>query len=214
MGFLDIFKRNKAGAEDAKTGGMEDFMTLIRVYYQAVMASSLGITNLNALPDLRLFKQTLKVATVNNRLGLGEKNKCRKMLSDLYGLSDGFFKEIDSSIKKNCKSANDVRNYLFLFQGFSQDLMTLLSNTLKIKLRIPSMFKNTLRSIIAKEINDYATKPVWKDEAVRRGVMEIRRYRQSLGYSDEWVSEYAFNIIMLAKKEPRSRRGADDDDKK
>ena len=39
--------------EGQKVGGMEDFMTLIRVYFQAVMAADLGITNLAALPDLR-----------------------------------------------------------------------------------------------------------------------------------------------------------------
>ena len=49
--------------EGTKIGGMEDFMTLIRVYFQAVMASDLGITNLAALPDLRTFKATLKVPT-------------------------------------------------------------------------------------------------------------------------------------------------------
>ena len=39
--------------EEQKVGGMEDFMTLIRVYFQAVMAADLHITNLAALPDLR-----------------------------------------------------------------------------------------------------------------------------------------------------------------
>ena len=38
------------------------------------------------------------------------------MLSDIYGLNDVFFKEIDNSIKKNCKNANDIKNYLFMFQ--------------------------------------------------------------------------------------------------
>ena len=57
--------------EQQKAGGMEDFMTLVRVYFQAVMASDLGITNLAALPDLRVFKTTLKVPTVNNKLGVG-----------------------------------------------------------------------------------------------------------------------------------------------
>ena len=41
----------------------------------------------------------------------------------LYGLSDDFFKEIDGSIKKKCKNVNDVKTYLFMFQGFSNDLM-------------------------------------------------------------------------------------------
>ena len=42
----------KKGEEQQRIGGMEDFMTLIRVYFQAVMASDLGITKLAALPDL------------------------------------------------------------------------------------------------------------------------------------------------------------------
>ena len=71
MGILSkIFGRNTD--EQQKTGGMEDFMTLIRVYFQAVMAADLGITNLAALPDLRVFKQTLHVPTQNNKLGVGE----------------------------------------------------------------------------------------------------------------------------------------------
>ena len=93
MAFLDIFKKKQENV-----GGMEDFMTLIRVYFQSVLASNLGISNLNALPDLLTFKRTLHVATVNNRLGLGEKKACAKMLKDLYGISDNFFKEIDQSI--------------------------------------------------------------------------------------------------------------------
>ena len=73
MGFLSkFFSRQQADSEN-KAGGMEDFMTLIRVYFQAVMAADLGITNLAALPELRVFKTTLKVPTVNNKLGVGEK---------------------------------------------------------------------------------------------------------------------------------------------
>lgn len=48
---------------------MEDYMTLVRVYFQAALASQLGITNLAMLPDLRVFKTSLHVPTVNNRLG-------------------------------------------------------------------------------------------------------------------------------------------------
>ena len=74
----------KKEEEKQKVGGMEDFMTLIRVYFQAVMAADLHITNLAALPDLRVFKTTLKVPTVNNRLGVGEKQKVTKMMKDIY----------------------------------------------------------------------------------------------------------------------------------
>lgn len=184
-------------------GGMEDFMTLIRVYYQAVMAANLGISNLSLLPDLRVFKQTLHVPTVNNKLGVGEKNRCKKMLSELYGMSDSFFKEIDQSIKRNCKNINDVRTYFFMFQGFSQDTMMLMGNLMKWKFRMPGFMKKAMRAMTEKTVAQILTKDNWKDDGVRKTCANIRRYRQSLNYSPEWMTEYVYNIIMLAKKEPK-----------
>ena len=90
MGFFDFFKKKEKNAEH-RIGGMEDFMTLIRVYYQAGMAANIGITNINMLPDLATFKRTLKVPTQNNKLGVGERSKCKKMLEQLYQLDDSFF---------------------------------------------------------------------------------------------------------------------------
>lgn len=205
MGFFsNLFKHKKEANETGwRVGGMEDFMMLIRVYYQAVMASNLGISNLAALPDLRVFKQTLHVQTVNNKLGLGEKNKCKKMLIEIYGLQDSFFKEIDNSIKRHCRNINDVRNYLFLFQGFSQELMMLMGNLMKWKFRLPGFFKNALRTLTAKTINDVLTKDNWKDDGVRKACLSVRRYQQQLEYSAEWMTDYVYNIVILAKKEPK-----------
>ena len=64
--FSKIFRRNNEDQE--KVGGMNDYMTLVRVYFQAVLASRLGITSLSMLPDLRSYKQTFHVPTVNNKL--------------------------------------------------------------------------------------------------------------------------------------------------
>lgn len=204
MGLLSkIFK--KSTSSDEKVGGMEDFMSLIRVYYQAVMASNLGISNINALPDLRVFKQTLHVPTVNNKLGVGEKNRCKKMLIEIYGISDDFFKEIDNSIKKNCRNVNDVRNYLFLFQGFSQDLMMLVGNLMKWKFRTPSFLRSALKTFTEKTIHDILNKNTWKDEGVWKACLSVRKYQQTLGYSAPWMSEYVYNIILLAKKEPKQK---------
>ena len=204
MGLLSkIFKKSTSSEE--KVGGMEDFMSLIRVYYQAVMASNLGISNINALPDLRVFKQTLHVPTVNNKLGIGEKNRCKKMLIEIYGISDDFFKEIDNSIKKNCRNVNDVRNYLFLFQGFSQDLMMLVGNLMKWKFRTPSFLRSALKTFTEKTIHDILNKNTWKDEGVWKACLSVRKYQQTLGYSAPWMSEYVYNIILLAKKEPKQK---------
>ena len=208
--FSKIFKGKESASEMGwRVGGMEDFMTLIRVYYQAVMAANLGISNIAALPDLRVFKQTLHVPTLNNKLGLGEKNKCKKMLQEIYGISDDFFKEIDKSIKANCRNINDVRSYFFMFQGFSQDLMMLIGNLMKWKFRVPGFLKGALKTMTEKTVHDIVNKNDWKKDDVRKACLAIRQYQNKLGYSANWMSEYVYNVIILAKKEPKAQDQAD-----
>ncbi|MBQ5370609.1 MAG: hypothetical protein IIU50_03520 [Bacteroidaceae bacterium] len=208
--FSKIFKGKESASEKGwRVGGMEDFMTLIRVYYQAVMAANLGISNIAALPDLRVFKQTLHVPTLNNKLGLGEKNKCKKMLQEIYGISDDFFKEIDKSIKTNCRNINDVRSYFFMFQGFSQDLMMLIGNLMKWKFRVPGFLKGALKTMTEKTVHDIVNKNDWKKDDVRKACLAIRQYQNKLGYSANWMSEYVYNVIILAKKEPKAQDQAD-----
>ena len=209
MGLFDFFKK-KQNAE--RVGGMEDFMTLIRVYYQSALAANLGITNIGMLPDLATFKRTLKVATQNNKLGVAERGRCKKMLEQLYGLNDMFFKEIDASIKKNCKKVQDVQPYLFAFQGFNNDLMMLVGNLMKWKFRVPGFMHKLLHGMTEKVIADILTKNNWKDEATFRTVYTVRQYKEKLGYSQEWMTDYVYNIIKLAKKEPRPQ--AEEGDKK
>ena len=204
MGLFDIFKKKNTETTE-KVGGMEDFMTLIRVYYESVMACNLGITNLAFLPDVAVFKRTLKVPTQNNKLGVAEKSRSRKMLKEIYGLSDDFFKEIDLSIKKNSRNLNQVKNSLFMFQAVSHDLMMCLGNLMKWKFRVPSIFKKTLYQLTSKAVNDLLTRYEWKDDAMRKTSNNIRKYQHTLGYSAQWMSEYAFNIILLAKKEPKPK---------
>ena len=198
MALLDIFKKKKANV-----GGMEDFMTLIRVYFQSALAAQLGISSLAALPDMAAFKRTLRVPTVNNKLGVGETKACKKMLQDLYGISDNFFKEIDSSIRKNCRTQNDVRNYMFLFQGYTQDLMMLVGTLMKWKFRIPSFLKKAFRMMVEKTMNDIFTRTDWTDDGERKAAYAIRKYQKTLGFSEQWANEYVYNIITLAKKEPK-----------
>lgn len=206
MGIFDIFRKKKTAAEEGwRVGGMEDFMSLVQVYYQAVMASQLGISNLALLPNLRTFKQTLKVPTVNNKLGVGERNRCKKMLQEIYGLSDDFFKEIDASLKKKCRTINDVQSYLSQLQAYTQDVMMLMGNLMKWKFRLPGIFKDAFKRMTEKTIHDVLTKNTWKDEAVMRACFAVRKYHNSLGYSEAWLSEYVYNIIALAKKEPASK---------
>ena len=198
--FSNLFGKTKA-KEEVKIGGMEDFMTLIRVYFQAVMAADLGISNMAALPDLRVFKTTLHVPTVNNRLGVGEKSRCKKMLSDLYGMDDSFCKEIDTSIKKNCKKIQDVQTYMYQFQAFTHDIMMLTGNLMKFKLRMPSFFKKAMYSMTEKTVNDIFNKMDYKDAGVMKTCITLRQINKKLGFTQKWTTDLVYRIVMLAKKE-------------
>lgn len=200
-----LFGRKSDDAGETKVDGIENFMVLIRVYYQSVMASNLGITNINYLPDMALFKRSLKIPTQNGKLGVAEKSRARKMLMEIYGVDELFCKEIDTSIKKNCKTVNDVQSYLFLFQGFSNDLMVLIGNLMKWKMRTPSFLSKVLLNLTQKSIHDILNKTNWKDEAVAKTCAQIRKYKKSLGFSEEWMVEYVYNIVKLAKKEPKNK---------
>lgn len=204
MGFLkNLF--GKKNDEVENVGGMEDFMTLIRVYLQAEIAGNLGITNINMLPDLATFKRGLKIQTQGNKLGVAEKARCRKMMGQMYGISDDFFKEIDTCIRKNCRNVNMLQPFMFQFQGFSADLMMQVGTILKWKFRVPSFMRNALRTMTEDAVHKIMTNNSWKDEASYKTVFSIRQYQQHLGFSEKWMSEYAFNTLILAKKEPRKK---------
>ena len=209
MSFISKLFNKKA--DEQKTGGMEDYMTLIRVYFQAVLAANLGITNLDMLPDLRTFITTLHVPTVNNKLGVGEKNHCKKMMKDIYKTDDSFFKEIDQSIRKGCRRLQDMQPYMIQFQGFTQDLMMLIGNLMKYKLRVPSFFRKTIYSLTEQTVEDIFLKNDFKDPSVVRTVMEVRKYNHRLGFSQKWVTDFVYQVVMLAKKEPKPK---DEDVKK
>ena len=204
MGFFSwLF--GKKNQESVKVGGMEDYMTLLRVYMQAALAERLGITNLGMLPDLRTFKTTLKVPTLNNKLGPGEKAKCRKMMMDIYKTDESFFKEIDATVKKNCKRMQDIQPFMYQFQAFSQDLMLLMGNLMKFKLRLPSFFKSALYTMTEKTVSDIFNKNDFKDPGVVKAVLNIRNYNGRLGFTQKWITDFVYQVVMLAKKEPKPK---------
>lgn len=202
--FSKLFGR-KGGRQKVKIGGMEDFMTLIRVYFQSVMAADLGITNMAALPDLRVFKATLKVPTVNNKLGVGEKSRCRKMLKDLYNMDDAFCKEIDNSVKKNCRKVQDIQAYMYQFQAYTQDLLMLTTNLMKFKLRMPSFLKSALYQMTEKTVNDLFNKNDYKDAGVMKTCLTIRQINNKLQFSQKWTTDFIYRVVMLAKKEKQPK---------
>ena len=202
MGLFGLFKKK---SDETKVGNVEDFISLTRVYFQSVIATNLGITNIRFLPDVANFKRLFKIPMQGGKLGLAEKSASRKMLMQDYGLNESFFKEIDSSVKRNCRTQNDIQSYLFMYQGFSNDLMMLMGNLMQWKFRMPGIFKKMLRNMTEKAVHDILTKVDWKDDGVRKTCGNIRQYQHALGYSESWMTEYVYNIVLLAKREPKPK---------
>ncbi len=199
MNLFSIF--HKKDYTTQKVGGMQDYMMLIRVYLQAAVAAQTGLSNIAVLPDLRMFKTTYKVRTEHNKLGLGEKTACKKLLKSLFGHTDDFFKELDRSVARNCKKIQDVQTYLLQFQGFTQDTMMLITDLMKYKLRVPSIFKTYIYQSVEKNVNKVFTQNDFSNPSTLKAVASVRKYNQRLGFSQKWITDFIFEVVMLAKKE-------------
>ncbi|MCD7936623.1 MAG: hypothetical protein LUG98_07165 [Tannerellaceae bacterium] len=193
-----INKREEAAAETQSRA--EEFITLIRVYYQSVMAVQLGITNMNVLADMALFKRMLKIPTQNNKLGLAEKGRAKKILMQDYDMDENFFKEIDQSVKRNCRTINDVQPYFFKFQGFCSDLFSLMENMMKWKFRFSMLFKKLLYKNTQNTIHEIVTRSEWKDINIQKAAWNIRKYKEALGYSEQWMTDFVYHVILLASR--------------
>lgn len=212
MNFISkLFKKEKEQDNEQIKGSVEEFVSLIRVYYQAVMAVNLGVTNLNILADMALFKRMLKIPTQNNKLGVAEKSKVRKVLMQDYGLSESFFKEIDASVKKCCKNQNDIKSYFFMFQGFNNDLFSLLGNLMQWKFRLALLLKKLLYNQTAKTVHEILTRSEWNDVSVQKAAWSVRKYAATLGYSEQWITDFVYNVVLLAredqKREAKNNKG-------
>lgn len=200
MGLLDKLTKKREEQQELVQSREEEFLSLIRVYLQAAVAAEpkLGIVNINMLPDLRDFKRALKVPT-QGRLGIGEKSAAKKLLNSQYGLDDAFCKELDKSISRMCHKQTDVQGYFFTFQSFTNDLLTVLTNQLQWKLRIPSYFRKLIRTSINEGIDDIMTKNDWTAADVFQACQRIRKSAEKMGISRKWMCDYAFPILMIAK---------------
>lgn len=203
--FSKLFGKKKEETEgvDLNERSVEEFMTLVRVYYQGVIAVNLGITNLNMLPDLALFKRMLKIPTQNNKPGLAEKSRVKKVLMQDYDIQEYFFKEIDGSVKKNCRNAQQIQPYFYKFQGFCTDLFQMLDGLMKWKFRFAMLVKKALRSQTEKTVHEIMTRSEWKEVSDQKAAWSIRKYTEYLGYSEQWVTDFVYHIVLLARDDAK-----------
>ena len=88
--------------------------------------------------------------------------------------------------------------------------MMLTGNLMKFKLRLPGFLKKALYTMTEKTVNDIFNKNDYSDPAVMKSVIAVRQYSQRLGFSQKWITNFVYKVVMLAKKEPKP---ADNDTK-
>lgn len=198
MGITEKLMKKKEAMEESIRNRSEDFNSLIRVYLQSAMASNLGIVDFRMLPDLKLFKHKLKLPT-EGRLGVAEKKYIRKLMHTEYGLEENFFNEIDSSVKRCCKKQQDMPNYFYLFQGFSQDLFMAVAGEMQMALRLPAFFRSWIKKMTKETIHKLLTSNDFKAADVRQATINVRTYKEKLNFSEEWMLQYTFPVLMIAK---------------
>ena len=89
--------------------------------------------------------------------------------------------------------------------------MMLIGNLMKFKLRVPGFFKKAIYAMTEKTVSDIFNKNDFKEADVIKTVVAIRQFNKTLGFSEHWVTNFVYQVVLLAKKEPRP---ADDDKKK
>ena len=75
---------------------------------------------------------------------------------------------------------------------------------MKFKLRLPSFMKKALYSMTEKTVANLFVKNDYNDPSVIKSVMNVRQYSKRLGFSQKWMTDFVYQVVMLAKKEPRS----------
>ena len=101
-----------------------------------------------------------------------------------------------------------MQTYLVQFQTFVQDVLMLVTNIMKYKLRIPSVFKKTIQGMVSSTVHDIYTKNDFTDASVLKTVVSVRELDKRLGFSEKWASDFTFRVVMLAKKEKQPKETA------
>ena len=81
----------------------------------------------------------------------------------------------------------------------------LTGNLMKFKLRLPGFLKKMLYAMTEKTVNDIFNKNDYTDPAVMKSVVAVRQYSQRLGFSQQWITNFVYKVVMLAKKEKRPK---------
>ncbi|MGN1375956.1 MAG: hypothetical protein ACI4V5_05305, partial [Prevotella sp.] len=69
----------------------------------------------------------------------------------------------------------------------------------------PSFLKKALYRMTEKTVGDIFHKNDFTDAGVMKTIVAIRNYDKRLGFSEKWITDFVYQIVLLAKKEPKPK---------
>jgi hypothetical protein len=79
--------------------------------------------------------------------------------------------------------------------------MMLMGNLMKFKMRLPSFFRKAIYAMTEKTVAEIFTKNDYSDAGTLKTVAAVRKYNQRLGFTQQWITDFVYQVVMLAKKE-------------
>ncbi|MGL4491545.1 MAG: hypothetical protein ACRCT5_01740, partial [Tannerellaceae bacterium] len=76
------------------------------------------------------------------------------------------------------------------------------------------LFKKMLRAMTEKTVHDIMTKTEWKEVSEQKAAWKVRKYAETLGFSETWITDYVYNILLLAKSDSKRQRKEDKEENK
>ena len=47
------------------------------------------------------------------------------------------------------------------------------------------------------------TRSEWKEVSVQKAAWSVRKYAATLGYSEQWIVDFVYNVVLLARDEQK-----------
>ena len=142
----------------------------------------------NEFPDLKLL---IDLSESNGNKGEAEKAIIKAKLTQVYGVPEWFFVQIENSITKYSQNPNgDMTSYRISFLLGSNYIYSLVGGTIKaFGDHVP------LREGIERIINDILNANYWEGE-IWKQIDCIRDIRKYYYFDDEWIKEYAYRMFV------------------
>ena len=148
--------------------------SLTRVYFQSVIAVNLESPISISFPMLHNLNVCLKCRRKMEKLISRKKSRARKMLMQDYGLNENSSKKLMHRSKRVLETPNDIQAYLFMYQGFSNDLMMLDGKPYAMEIPHTFIIQKILKGMTEKPFTKYATKKVWKADDVHKTATAVK----------------------------------------